>query len=130
MKLGYTLLYVEEVEETMDFYAKAFGLEKGFLHESKQYGEMKSERNETKLGFVQHETASSHGFSYLKAKLSSEAFGCEIAFVTSEVEKAYQKAVSAGAKEMSPPQVKPWGQVVAYVRDCNGFLVELCSPMG
>ena len=25
---------------------------------------------------------------------------------------------------------KPWGQRVAYVRDCNGALVELCTPMG
>jgi lactoylglutathione lyase len=24
----------------------------------------------------------------------------------------------------------PWGQTVAYVRDNNGFLVELCTPMG
>ena len=24
MKLGYTLLYVDDVEKTMDFYAKAF----------------------------------------------------------------------------------------------------------
>jgi hypothetical protein len=24
---------------------------------------------------------------------------------------------------------KPWGQVVAYVRDLNGYLVEICTPM-
>ena len=29
--------------------------------------------------------------------------GMEIAFVTPDVEKAHQKAVSAGAKELSPP---------------------------
>jgi lactoylglutathione lyase len=25
---------------------------------------------------------------------------------------------------------KPWGQVVTYVRDGDGVLVELCSAMG
>jgi lactoylglutathione lyase len=99
VKLGYTLFYVEDVEKTMNFYSSAFSLEKGFLHESKQYGEM--DTGETKIGFV-----------------------------TKEVEAAYKKAISAGAVAASAPKTKPWGQVVSYVRDCNGFLVEICSPMG
>lgn len=60
MKLGYTLFYVDDVAGSMDFYQRAFGLEKGFFHESGQYGEMVT--GETKLGFVHHETASSHDF--------------------------------------------------------------------
>lgn len=28
------------------------------------------------------------------------------------------------------PFEKPWGQTVGYVRDINGVLIELCSPMG
>jgi predicted enzyme related to lactoylglutathione lyase len=31
MKLGYTLLYVDDVEKSMAFYSKAFGLEASFL---------------------------------------------------------------------------------------------------
>jgi hypothetical protein len=30
---------------------------------------------------------------------------------------------------MEEPKIKPWGQVVAYVRDLDGFLIEVCSPM-
>ena len=45
-------------------------------------------------------------------------------------QKAYDTAVAAGAKSVSKPEKKPWGQTVAYVRDNNGFLVELCTPMG
>ncbi|WP_234824496.1 VOC family protein [Ensifer adhaerens] len=41
--------------------------------------------------------------------------------------QAYEKAVSAGASPVKPPEEKPWGQVVGYVRDLNGCLVELCS---
>lgn len=127
MKLGYTLLYVSDVEAAMAFYSKAFGLEAGFLHESKQYGEMIT--GSTKLGFVHHDTAASHSFDYEKVSLKNKAPGFEIGFVTEDVEKAYQKAVKAGAVPTSPPTKKPWGQIVSYVRDCNGFLIEICSAM-
>jgi len=29
-----------------------------------------------------------------------------------------------------PVGVMPWGQTIAYVADINGFLVELCTPVG
>ena len=128
MKLGYTLFYVDDVEKSMNFYALAFGMEKGFLHESKEYGEMMS--GETKLGFVHHATAGSHGFEYQKSDLKSKPFAFEIGLVTENVAEAFKKALSAGAQSVSEPKTKPWGQVVSYVRDCNGFLVEICSPIG
>ncbi len=127
MKLGYTLLYVDDVEKTMNFYNKAFGLSLGFLHESKQYGEMQT--GETKLGFVHHDTASTHGFEYEKLNLQKKAPAFEIGLVADDVKLSFSKAVQAGATAVSQPTQKPWGQVVSYVRDCNGFLVEICSAM-
>jgi len=49
--------------------------------------------------------------------------------VTEDVAGAYARAVAAGAMPLMPPKEKPWGQIVSYVRDCNGFLVEICSPV-
>jgi len=128
MKLGYTLLYVDDVKGTMDFYAKAFGLQRGFFHESGEYGEMVT--GETKLGFVAHATASSHGFDYQHIKKEENAFGFDIGFVTENVEEAFKNAVRCGAGAVSQPKTKPWGQTVAFVRDNNGFLVEFGSPLG
>lgn len=131
MKLGYVLMYVGDVEKAMDFYEHAFGLEKGFLHPTKQYGEMVT--GDSKLGFAHHETASSHGFSYRPVQSDAEAPGIEIGLVAGnakETQEAYDKAVAAGATPMSPPKIKPWGQVVSYVKDLNGFLVEICSKIG
>ena len=127
MKLAYTLIYVDDVEKTMSFYAKAFDLEIGFLHESKQYGEMKT--GETKLGFVHHDTAGSHGFEYERLSLNQKAPGIEIGFIANDVTKAYERAVNAGAIAIKEPIKKPWGQIVSYVRDCNGLLVEICSAL-
>lgn len=127
MKFAYTLVYVDDVVKAIQFYEKAFGCKRGFIHESGQYGELIT--GATKLGFVHHKTAKSHGFKYKKLNTKTVAPGVEIGFVTKNVLKAYQKALNAGAIGVSKPIKKPWGQVVSYVRDCNGLLVELCSPM-
>jgi lactoylglutathione lyase len=127
MKLGYTLFYVNDVEASMNFYSMAFGLKVGFLHESKAYGEMQT--GETKLGFVQHAVAESHGFEYEKQTITKKPGSFEIGFVTDDVPAAFNKAIANGAIKCSEPAKKPWGQTVSYVRDCNGFLVEICSPM-
>jgi uncharacterized glyoxalase superfamily protein PhnB len=50
--------------------------------------------------------------------------------VTDDVEAAYEKAIAAGAISVAPPESKPWGQTVSYVREINGFLVGINSPMG
>lgn len=39
MKFGYTILYVDDVRRTLDFYVAAFGLSVRFLHESGDFGE-------------------------------------------------------------------------------------------
>jgi lactoylglutathione lyase len=57
------------------------------------------------------------------------AAGFEIAFVTTDPEAAYGRAVDAGASAVKPPTLEPWGQTVGYVRDLNGCLVELCSSI-
>lgn len=53
----------------------------------------------------------------------------EIAFTTKDVEKTYAQAVKASAKEVQKAEKKPWGQAVSYVRDINGFLMEICTPI-
>ena len=40
MILRYTIMYVENVEQTLSFYERAFGLERGMVHESGDYGEL------------------------------------------------------------------------------------------
>jgi uncharacterized glyoxalase superfamily protein PhnB len=54
----------------------------------------------------------------------------EVAFTTEDVPGAYAAAIAAGAEPVAVPVSKPWGQIVAYVRDLNGVLVELCTPIG
>lgn len=53
-----------------------------------------------------------------------------ISLVTRDVASAHARALREGAIELSAPVTKPWGQVVSYVRALDGYLIELCSPVG
>jgi uncharacterized glyoxalase superfamily protein PhnB len=124
MKLGYTIVYVDKVEATIAFYEKAFGLKRGMVA-GDEYGELAT--GETKLAFAAKKML--HGPGQF-ASPDGKVLGVEIALVTDKVQAAFDQALAAGAKPVSKPEQKPWGQIVAYVRDNNGFLVELCTPMG
>ena len=128
MKLGYTILYVASVPDTVSFYERAFGLQRRMMLESADYGELAT--GETTLAFA------ANTFVKSLSEVPFEAAGpdkaappMELGFVTDAVEVMYHRAVAAGAVAVKRPERKPWGQLVGYVRDNNGFLVEICSPM-
>jgi uncharacterized glyoxalase superfamily protein PhnB len=73
--------------------------------------------------------AEMNGVSIRPNRLGDVAAGIEIALVTDDPAAAYKRAVAVGAIAVKPPVQKPWGQTVAYVRDLNGCLVEICSPV-
>jgi uncharacterized glyoxalase superfamily protein PhnB len=127
MKFGYTILYVDDVEATVAFYERAFGLERKMVQPN-EYGEL--DTGSTKLAFA----AKSHVASLFPIPLQRsgpkhDAPPVEIGLVTQDVQAAFDKAVAAGAAVVTEPIKKPWGQIVGYVRDNNGFLVELCTPI-
>ncbi len=126
MRFGYTILYVDDVAATLDFYGKAFGLPARFLHESGTYGEL--ETGATALAFVSRAMMREIGKTPQPPVLDKPTN--EIALVTDDVAGGVAKAVAAGATLVQAPQDMPWGQTVAYVGDVNGFLVELCTPLG
>ena len=125
MRLGYVIIYVPDVKTAVEFYERAFGLERRFVHESGQYAEI--ETGATALAFAGEDFVSTTSHTFKKNRPSEDAAGAEVAFIVSDVKLAYEKAISAGAVSNVEPHSKPWGQTVAYVRDCNGFLVEICS---
>lgn len=128
MKLGYTIIYVPDVEASLAFFEKAFGIKRRFLHESGTYGEL--DTGEITLAFANHELGHLNlPGGYVAAHSSNLPLGFEVALVTPNVQEAHNNALSKGAKELAPPASKPWGQTVSYVRCPDGVLVELCTPM-
>ena len=127
MKFGYTIIYVSDVLASVEFFERAFGLKRQFVHES-GYGEM--DTGTTALAFATHELGASNlPGGYVKASNSPEPLGMEIALVTDDVPTAHAKAIAEGAVSIKEPIVKPWGQTVSYVRCPDGTLVEICDPV-
>ncbi len=128
IKFAYTILYVRDVTKTVTFYENAFGFTRKFVTPENDYGEL--QLGETTLSFASIQLAKSNltaGFT--KSSLANKPFGIEIGFTTENVEETVLKALNAGAVIVENPKTKPWGQIVAYVRDLDGFLIEICTPM-
>lgn len=127
MKFGYTILYVDDVEATVAFYERAFGLKRKMVV-GNEFGELAT--GTTKLSFA----AKTHVATMIDLPIQPSgpklaAPPVEIALVTDDVAGAFKKAVKEGAVAVAKPAKKPWGQTVGYVRDNNGFLIELCTPL-
>jgi len=129
-KLGYTILYVEDVAATLAFYEEAFGLSRRFFQEEggMAYGEL--ETGATRLAFANLAIAAqSLGRAPILPDPAGPPLGFEIALTIGDVPALHARALAAGAANVSDPTTKPWGQTVAYVRDKAGFLIELCTPI-
>lgn len=126
MQFGYTILYVEDVRRSVAFYEKAFGLPVAFVHESGDFGQMAT--GATALAFSSRRLMAQLGKNPARP---DAVHPCgEIAFVSADVPAALECALAAGAALVQAPEDMPWGQTVAYVADPDGFLVELCTPVG
>ncbi|MBO6211528.1 VOC family protein [Algoriella sp.] len=128
IKFAYTILYVKDVTKTVEFYEKAFGFTRKFITPENDYAELLV--GETTLSFASITLAQSNlKDGFIESNLSNKPFGIEIGFTTDNVEETITTAINAGAELVEKPKTKPWGQTVAYIRDLDGFLIELCTPI-
>lgn len=125
IKFKYTILYVPNVKETLEFYVRAFGFEIGFLHESGDYGELAT--GQTSLCFSSVSLMTQLGKNPASPDAERPVF--EIAFETDAVAAALERALQNGARLVQDVRHEAWGQTTAYVQDPNGYLVEICSPV-
>ena len=129
VSLGYTIFYVNDVAATVDFFEAAFGLERRFVTDENDYGELVT--GSTTLAFVSLELAKANlddagGFispDELKPAPAS------ITLVTSDVVGTVAAAIAAGGRSYTDPIEKPWGQTVAYLLGPSNLLIEIATPM-
>lgn len=129
MQFRWAIVYVRDVEASVRFYERAFGVGLRFVAPGGEYAEL--ETGDTALGLASNTLAASNFEPPIRENDPGQppaAF--EIGFEVEDVAAAYAHAVEAGAAPLAEPVEKPWGQTVAYVRDPDGILVELGSPTG
>ena len=126
-RLGWVIAYVPDVTAAIEFYERAFGLERVFIADDASFGEL--DTGETRLAFASEQQGESNfdgGFQ----RPDERPFNVELALVFDDPVAAFAVAVEAGCTALSAPEEKPHGQVVGWVRDPWGTLIEICSPIG
>lgn len=128
VKLGYTIMYVNDVVKTVKFYEASFGFKCKFIPPEKDYAEL--ETGNTTLAFTSKELANTNlKNGFLESSITNKPFGMEIALITDDVDATIKLALNNGAVLVAEPVLKPWGQIVGYIKDIDGFLIEICSPI-
>lgn len=126
MKFQWTILYVQDVRKAVDFYERAFSLTRRMMTDDGSYAEL--DTGSTRLAFASLDMAKSHlpdGVTPHDASGTPQAV--ELAFVTDDVEAGFKQALAAGATAVAEPEQMPWGQVVSWVRDPEGILIEVAT---
>ena len=128
IKFGYTILYVNDVTKSIEFYEQSFGFKRKFITSENDYAEL--DTGNTTLSFASKQLGNTNlKNGFLESSLQEKPFGIEIALITDNVKVVVENSLKNGASLLEEPIVKPWGQTVAYIRDIDGFLIELCSPI-
>lgn len=124
LKLGYVILYAENIEKTKHFYGELLGLK--LRNEFGTYIEY--ETGNTVLSFNTREDGREITKLPIPDGISNEQT-FELGFVTEQVEELVEKLRAAGVRVLLEPTEKPWGQKVAYVEDPDGHYIEICTPV-
>lgn len=118
----YVVLVVADLEASIDFYTKTLGLALG--HRSGAYAQLDTGR--TRISLYERE-AMSEVLGFAIDTPSPRAPSFELGFKVADVDSVFAALLSAGAESACAPTDRDWGQRTAYVRDPDGYLVELAQ---
>lgn len=126
MQLGYTIIFVEDINATVAFYQTAFGLEAQAV--TPMFAAMNTGQTTLAFGANSNERRELAGkLEYRDNTLEHDPAGIQISFISENVEADFARAIQAGATSVIEPNLKPWGQTVSRVRDLNGVLVGIVT---
>jgi lactoylglutathione lyase len=128
-RVRYIVFYVEDVPAALEFYERAFGFERLHLdtEENGAYGELAT--GETTLAFASHELVAQHLPVPFRAHAPGEdPAGVELTLELEDLDAGLASALEHGATLVASPELKAWGQRVAFIRDPDGLLVSLTDP--
>ncbi|WP_462157329.1 VOC family protein [Pseudoalteromonas sp. GB56] len=118
-----TTIFVDSVEEVLDFYYQAFGIPTAYIDEQGTYGEL--DCGQSVIAFAAHTIAQPHfRQGYIRSHPKQPTLGFELSFECENVPQSFAKAVEAGAEPLSSPSQID-GQTVAFLRAQEGTLIRL-----
>ena len=120
----YVVLVVDDVDRSLDFYVGILGLALG--HRSGPFAQL--DTGVTRVALYARSAMSDTLGRPLRAP-SDDAPGFELGFKVDDCDAAFRDLVDRGATPAVEPQDRAWGQRTAYLRDPDGYLVELAQDV-
>lgn len=120
----YVILIVADLDRAVRFYTDVLGLP--LAHRAGDYAQFAT--GATRLGFYTRDAMAKTLGTPLETP-AAHAPGFELGFKVANVDAAFTELVKRGATPVTPPVTRPWGQRTAYVRDPDGYLIELAQQL-
>lgn len=122
-----TILYVSDQQKSMVFYKKMLRMEPT-LHVPGMTEFLISEK--CKLGLMPnsgiHKILQDH---LPHPKLGTGIPRCEIYLIVNDVDNEHNNLISIGAKLISPPKLRDWGDKVCYFADLDGHVIAMAQKI-
>jgi lactoylglutathione lyase len=127
---GYTILWVKDVDLAARFYSDAFGFPIKRRQNMGSFQWLEMNTGATTLAFAgEAEIRGMFPQGFAGHNLGQVPVAAQVSFVTTDVKAAFDRAILAGAIVIKSPAQMPWGQMWAQLRDPNGVLVSIASPL-
>ena len=115
---------VTDLEKSVDFYTKTIGLELTHRVEEEEFREAilaGESGNRIQLAWQRNQSGPiEHGNGFWKLYLQSD-----------DCEGLYKRCIEAGAESvMEPTKLDEWPVIAAFVKDPDGYLVEILETFG
>ena len=114
VRTSFPILSTREPERLEAFYLAAFGAERTYAF-----------NDDGRDVYVALRVGSSTVSIGLDDDLDGEPSGAALWLYVDDVDHAYRRALDAGATSVAEPELMPWGERVAQVRDPAGFVLYL-----
>lgn len=120
----YVVLVVDDVDRSLAFYVDILGLKLG--HRSGPFAQLDTGR--TRIALYQR-TAMGETLGRVLRAPDEDSPGFELGFKVDDCDAAFGELVSRGATPAVEPKDRAWGQRTAYLKDPDGYLVELAQDL-
>ncbi len=120
----YVVLVVRDLDASLRFYTEVLGLALG--HRSGAYAQLDTGR--TRIALYER-VAMSGVVGFALETPGPSAVGFELGFKVADVDEAFAAFRDAGAEAVCDPTDRAWGQRTAYLRDPDGYLIELAQTL-
>jgi len=120
MEIGYVILYVEDLDASVEFYREVVGLAYKFTDAG--YAEFSA-------GGVRFALYERRRAEWLTGRAVAPGAGGEVVVMVADADACGARLTAAGVPVLSGPADRPWGHRTVHVADPDGFVVEFAQEV-